>query len=75
MCFKVLNVSVDDIYCTQFVEAAVSELLSAQAQLLQVHALEAQRTLVSFSIRGTVGVWDGQAVPRHVTEEREDVKD
>lgn len=57
------------VVCTKLVEATVAELLPAEAQLLQVHAFEAIRTLVAFSIRGTVCVWDGQTVPGHITNQ------
>lgn len=54
---------------TEFVEAAVAQLLSAEAQLLQICTLEALWTLVALAIGGAVGVWDGQAVPRHLPEQ------
>lgn len=51
---------------TEFIEATVAQLLSAEAQLLQILTFEALRTLITLPIRGAVGVWDGQAVPRHL---------
>lgn len=54
---------------TEFIKATVAQLLSAEAQLLQIFTFEALRTLVALPIRGAVGVWDGQAVPRHLPEQ------
>lgn len=54
---------------TEFIKTTIAKLLSAEAQLFQIHAFEAIRTLVAFPIRGTVGVWDGQAVPCHLSGE------
>lgn len=62
------------IFHTQFIEATITKLLSAEAQLFQVHAFEAMRTLVTFSVRGTMGVWDGQAVPCHITDQKKEKK-
>lgn len=58
------------IIYTKFIEATVTKLLSAEAHILQVDTFEAIRTLVAFSIRGTVGVWDGQTVPCHITDQK-----
>jgi hypothetical protein len=54
--------------CTELVEAAVAQLLSAEPQFFQVHTLKAQRTQVSLPVWRTVGVGDGQAVPCHSTD-------
>lgn len=54
---------------TKFIKATVAQLLSAEAKLLQICTFEALRTLVALPIRGAVGVWDGQAVPRHLPEQ------
>lgn len=54
---------------TELVKATVAQLLSAEAQLLQVCTFEALRTLVALPVRGAVGVRDGQAVPRHLPEQ------
>lgn len=52
---------------TKFIEAAVAQLLSTEAQVLQVHALKAHGTLISLSIWRAVCVRNGKVVPWHIT--------
>lgn len=52
---------------TQLVEAAIAELLSTEAQVLQVQAVKAHGTLISLTIWRAVCVRNGKIVPCHMT--------